>query len=328
MRLTFQVPEWATALASDLTDMHRDPQAVRPGETIEQRLPDDVYFQYGFLDQDGKLQPDPANEERDTSVWYGEVSVARGPDYRPGELVDTPDEVARGSVDRLKIDPASGDGEPWRVTVYTPADADGELPLVITQDGVAFYRIGKPHVIAAALRARGGARPARFVFIEPHDRDSEYGYDDAYQRFLADTLEDELTSRYPSAAERVYLGASLGAIASAQAAIRRVTSAPSLAQSTSVLAYSGAFKGEPGDDDYYRSNASWLLDEARGDAELPGRWHLEVGTLEWLLESNRQVASALEARGGVSVELVERSAGHNWVSWRNGLADGLRFALG
>lgn len=328
MRLTLKVPEWANALASDLTDMHRDPQAVRPGETVEQRLPDDVYFQYGFLDKDGKLRPDPAREERASSVWYGEVSVARGPDYRPGELVDAPDDLARGSTDRLKIAPADGDGEPWRVTVYSPADAEGELPLVIAQDGVAFYRIGKPHVIAAALRADGEARPARFAFIEPHDRNREYSYDDGYQRFLAERLEDELTSRYASTAERVYLGASLGAVASAEAAVRRVANDPSLAASTTVVAYSGAFKGEPGDDDYFRSDASWLHEVALGDGELPERWHLEVGTLEWLLEVNRKVASALDARDRVSVELVERSAGHNWVSWRNGLAEGLRSALG
>jgi enterochelin esterase-like enzyme len=28
------------------------------------------------------------------------------------------------------------------------------------------------------------------------------------------------------------------------------------------------------------------------------------------------------------VQQVERAAGHNWVNWRNGVADGLRFCLG
>jgi enterochelin esterase family protein len=56
-------------------------------------------------------------------------------------------------------------------------------------------------------------------------------------------------------------------------------------------------------------------------------FHLDCGTLEWLLPSNRRLAEALR-QGGHVVQQVERSAGHNWVNWRNGVADGLRFCLG
>src|SRR5690606_20523278 len=96
-------------------------------------------------------------------------------------------------TERLKIEPlagAAGDAPAWRVTVVSPPGDHGELPLVIAQDGVAFLRIGRPHLIAAELAARGEARPARFAFIEPHDRNREYGVVEpdstAYQRFLAE----------------------------------------------------------------------------------------------------------------------------------------------
>jgi len=56
-------------------------------------------------------------------------------------------------------------------------------------------------------------------------------------------------------------------------------------------------------------------------------WHLDCGRLEWLLASNERLAAAL-AEKGANVSFVTRSAGHNWVNWRNGLAQGLRFALG
>ncbi len=327
MRLTLQAPPWATAIASDLTDMDRAPEQVTPGERLEYELPDDVYFQYAFADEGGKLRPDPANDDTVRSVFYGEVSFVTGPDYRQGELADPPDDLATGETARLRLAPVTGDGDPWRVSVYTPADADGELPLVVVQDGVAFNRIGKVHLVAEALRAAGQARAARFAFIEPHDREREYGYDEGYQRFLAERLEEELTARYPTSEERVYLGASLGAVASAQAAVRRVASDPGLAARTTVLAYSGAFKGSPDDRDYYRSESSWLLEQVRSDRPLPSRWHLEVGTLEWLLEVNRQITAALDARSGVEAELAEHNAGHNWPSWKDGLAAGLRFAL-
>jgi enterochelin esterase family protein len=61
--------------------------------------------------------------------------------------------------------------------------------------------------------------------------------------------------------------------------------------------------------------------------DIPADWYLEVGTLEWLLAVNRRAAQALEERGA-NVVLRERSAGHNWTSWRNGIPDALRFALG
>ena len=344
MRLTLQVPAWATALASDLTDMDRDPQPVAPGETVEYELPDDVYFQYAFVDEDGKLRPDPAGAEKVASVWYGEVSVVKGPDYQRSELAEVANEPERGKTDRLRLEPVAGEGPPWRVTVFTPATAAGaeasELPLVIAQDGVAFFRIGKAHLIAGVLAERGEARPARFAFIEPHDRDREYGFAedqheasheahlDAYQRFLAERLEPELSARYPSTPERIYLGGSLGALASARAAIGRTRRDPGLAGATTVLSFSGAFLGAPGDPDYYRSTRSWLLDMVRDPAvTVPARWYLEVGTLEWLLAVNRDIAAALASRPGVTATLTERSAGHNWTSWRNGLADGLRFAL-
>src|SRR5690606_39265413 len=145
----------ATSLASDLTDMDRAPREVSPGETLEHELPDDAYLEYAFIDEGGELRPDPESERRASSVWYGEVSYAKGPEYRPGELADPPEDAAAGQTDRLKLEPVSGGGDPWRVSVYTPADASGELPLVIVQDGVAFYRIGKAHAVAEALRAAG-----------------------------------------------------------------------------------------------------------------------------------------------------------------------------
>jgi len=57
------------------------------------------------------------------------------------------------------------------------------------------------------------------------------------------------------------------------------------------------------------------------------RWHLDCGQLEWLLASNERLAAALAEKGAI-VRLVTRPAGHNWVNWRNGLAQGLCFALG
>lgn len=331
MQVKVKAPSWAKAIASDLTDMDRAPQAVEPGAELDYELPDDVYFQYAFVDDEGKLHADPEHAERADSVWYGEVSEVRGPEFRPEPLAAATAEQRSGAAERLKVEPPAGDGPAWRVSVVSPPGDHGELPLVIAQDGVAFFRIGRPHLIAAELLATGEIRPARFAFIEPHHRTSEYGVGaagEAYQRLLAGPLEEELRANFPTGRERVYLGASLGAAASARAALERVANDPELAPVTSVLSFSGAFLGVPGDADYYRSQRSWLLERlAAHDTALPARWQLEIGSLEWLLDVNRRLAAELDERADVEVAYRERNAGHNWTNWRNGLADALRFAL-
>ncbi len=58
----------------------------------------------------------------------------------------------------------------------------------------------------------------------------------------------------------------------------------------------------------------------------PLRWFLTTGMLEWLYAPNRNLASTLEGRG-YAVGYLERTMGHNWANWSDGLAPGLRFAL-
>jgi enterochelin esterase family protein len=216
-------------------------------------------------------------------------------------------------------------GQTRRVSVYTPSGApEGPLPLVVVQDGVAAYRTGKVHLVAQALVDRGEVRPARFAFLEPVDRLVEYAFDDTYQDFMHDELMPHLHDAYALNADVVWLGFSLGGLASARAGLR--ATARQQGRST-VVAFSGAFKGVPDQPDPYRSERSWLLEVLHDHSvALPEDWYLEVGTLEWLLDVNRQAAQALAGRG-VNVVLRERSAGHNWTSWRNGIPDALRFAL-
>lgn len=340
MRLEIVVPDWAVKLVSDRTDMDRAPVTVEPGEVVTYDLPDDVYFEYAFEDRHGKLAPDPAAQERATTIWYGEVTAVRGPKYRPDELAEPPADLALGTTDRLRLESAAMGGQLRRVSVYTPAGMQADpLPLVMVQDGVAAYRTGKVHQVAQALIDRREARPARFVFLEPVDRLVEYAFDEAYQQFMHDELLPHLAANYAHDGNLVWLGFSLGGLASARAAMRAADRAveppPGGAETTNtVVAFSGAFKGAPEDPDPYGADRSWLLERVRESAHahdrstaLPRDWYLEIGTLEWLLDVNRQVAEALAERG-IDVVLRERNAGHNWTSWRNGLPDALRFALG
>lgn len=328
MRLKINAPPWARQMISDLTDMDRDPLELNGAESLpELELPDDVYFQYGFVTDDGKVEPDPRRAEKATNIWYGEVSEVRGPNYRPDELADVAAEVATGSHERLRVTSEILNGATRRATLYTPAGhAQAELPLVVVQDGVTFMRVGRLAAVLEALLERSEVRPARLLMVEPLDRLAEYAYDDDYASFVLDELIPSVAEAHPTARNRVWLGASLGGQASAYLFARGLETGQAT-RDDAVVALSGAFLGAPGDADHYRSRRSWLLEWLVEQEAVSGRWHLDVGSLEWLHEVNVQVADAL-AKTGAESQLSVRSAGHNWVAWRDALPDALRFALG
>ncbi|RKZ91115.1 MAG: esterase family protein, partial [Gammaproteobacteria bacterium] len=116
-------------------------------------------------------------------------------------------------------------------------------------------------------------------------------------------------------------GASLGGLCSAHLA----WAYPDRFQQ--VVSQSGAFLFSP-DMDFtfpFAGGESFRRMVAR-DGPRPVAWHLDCGALEWLVQSNERLAETLDGQGA-TVSLRTRSAGHNWINWRNGLAEGLRFAL-
>ncbi|HLR46777.1 MAG TPA: alpha/beta hydrolase-fold protein [Deinococcales bacterium] len=324
MKAILEPPTGTRALVSDLTDMTRNPRPVTEddGSGIGLVLPDDAYFQYAWQTADGRLVPDPDAPETNRNVWYGNVSVIRGPEQRDDGLALRAARVKpRGTLKRHRLESAAL-GQVRRVNTYTPAGytSTAELPLILVQDGTAFQRIGLlPNILEETL-AEGG-RPARLVFLEPADRDSEYSFSAAYHRFVFEELIPDLTELAGPYDELFLLGASLGGLVSTTLALER----PQLFAGVATL--SGAFLGSPADPDPYVSEGEWLLGRITAGAELPERWFVGTGTLEWLHRPNERVADALRDRGVTSTYL-ELSAGHNWVNWRNMLARALAALLG
>ncbi len=321
MKLTIIIPPWARHIVSDLTDMERNPHPVDASKvsSFTLTLPDDVYFEYAFLDDQGEMRADPANPQRGDNPWYPEVSAVTGPAYRP-DAYASPSQQAEGRIGRHRL-ASKVLGETRRIITYTPAGHENaELPAVYVQDGVAYYRTGRLADVLEALLADSLVRPAHLVFVEPTDRSREYRYNPDYRRFIVEELvpfiEDELAVRN----ERVAMGASLGGLMSATLGIHH----PELF--ATVVSQSGAFLGSPEEPDFYDGKTSWLLEQLKAGEGKTLRWHLQTGTLEWLYEVNHRAAKALKA-GGYSFEYLERNAGHNWTNWKNGLSRALRFAL-
>lgn len=321
MRVELAAPPWATHLLSDLTDWQRAPVPVAELAPLE--LPDDAYFEYAWLDRDGQRREDPANTNPRLNPWWPYACHLAGPAYRPD-----PDAVValglapRGRTLRLEV-AARGLGQRRHVLVYTPAGcADLALPAILFQDGKAYQGWGRVPQVLDLLLARGEVAPAHLVFVPPVERTVEYFFNPTYRRFLLDEALPAVAGRVALAGPLVAWGASLGGLLSAQLAWE------SPGRFRAVVAQSGAFLFSPDmtpGDPFHGREA--FLDVVANSPQPEIAVHLDCGTLEWLLPSNRRLAEALR-QGGHAVQQVERAAGHNWVNWRNGVADGLRFCLG
>ncbi len=320
MRIDLTPPPWATHLQSDLTDWQRGPMPVADLTPFD--IPDDAYFEYAYTDAEGVRHPDPANNNPRQNPWFDFASNITGPAYQQDKWVVPAGVRPRGRVLRMAIE-SKILHKTRRLIVYSPAGrAEDELPIILFQDGKAFFGWGRVPQVMDRLLEAGEIGPAHLVFVPPSKRTEEYAFNPEYRKFLREELLPAVEARVRCDGRRTAWGASLGGLLSAQLAWEM----PDKFQN--VVAQSGAFLFSP---DMDRSNPfaggeSFLQVVRQGDPTRLG-WHLDCGRLEWLLASNERLATALGEKGA-NVGFVTRSAGHNWVNWRNGLAQGLRFALG
>jgi enterochelin esterase family protein len=321
MRLDVRVPDWARSVYSDFTDMHRAPHPVdaRTVARFVLDLPDDARFEYAFVDDAGRVRADPERGATGSNPWYPEVTEVRGPEYRPHPLADPPPAAPAWTVRRHKV-ASRAFGAERRAVVASPPDAHGPLPVVVLHDGVAYQRLARAADVLAALVRQGRARPAHLVFLEPGDRLVEYAWDERHVRYVHDEVRPLVAEHHATGAGWWALGASLGGLAAATLALH----APDAW--TGVIAQGGAFLGAPDDRRHHGVPHSWLAERFEGGAGTDLRWVLDVGTLDWLRPVNQQVRDALLA-SGADVAYAERTAGHNWGCWRDGLADAFATAL-
>lgn len=321
-RVRFTAPDGARALVGDFTGWKDSPIPTRPGETVELEFPTGAFVEYGFLDETGEPFADPANPVRTENPWwsYPRAVVLRG--YAPHPLRERLEGAPTGTAQRLTWEGRVFPGT-RRAYAYLPAgyDAGREHPVLFVQDGVAYYRTAKLGTVMDNLVHLGRAQPAILVFLEPADRTREYALNDAYLEFLLEEAVPQTEARFnaaPDPSRRGLWGASLGGLISMYAALRHPD------RFGLVVAQSGAYQALP--NAYERRGPEWLIERYAQSPRHDLRVSLECGQLEWLLGSNRRMAAVLFDKG-YSHRYEERASGHNWVTWRDGLADSLEFVL-
>ena len=311
--VTFTPPRDAAYLMGDFTDWDEESLPIEGSVTIE--FPPGAYIEYAYLDANKQPLADPMNHEKPENPWHDfDRSLTL-----PHNHFQTPPrpQIFRGNIHEHTIDSQVFE-QRWTYYVYEPPSHPSATLFV--HDGEAFYRKLRFHEVAEALTEQGLIRPVRLVMIEPHDRMSDYWFNERYETLLLHEILPEVDQRYGATAERGLWGASLGGLVSAWLAWRN----PDLF--TKVGSQSGCFTAHPeGGDEYH--DPEWFTEQFAATPRQPLRFYLQTGQMEWLLAPNRRFAGVLVDKG-YPHNYQELPSGHNWATWEQGLEPGLTFLFG
>ena len=307
--VTFYPPKNARYLVGDFTDWERRPIPIQQPLSLE--FPPGAYLEYAFLDAEGQPFPDPDNPHKAQNPWW---TYPRAIEL-PGFHYTAPHQPSRAvEVHRHRLD-SRVFGSTRRYYVYNPTEP--AQATLFVHDGVAYYRTAKLAEVAQGLLELGQIRPVRIVFIEPEDRRSEYWFNAAYEQHLMNEVMPAVEAHYGPTAEQGLMGASLGGLVSAWLALRHPEVFPKVATQSACLTAS-----PEGGNSF--TDPEWLTEQYWAAEALPLRFYCETGQIEWLLAPNRRFTAML-ADKGYRHAYLERPSGHNWMTWRQGLAPALMY---
>jgi len=283
-------------------------------------------------------------------------SVAELPGAAPQPWLVAKPGVAEGRVEKQTIKSAIQKID-RPVSVYTPANYKADGPpnaLLILFDGEDLSDGGQYQVTTLNnLIAASRIPPTVAVFVDniPRRRLVDLVASDEFADFMAQELMPWIRSHYnvtKDPKQTVITGYSAGGLASAYVALRH----PEVFGN--VLSQSGAFwwsfehnggicgsrcpesggRGGDGSRDA-TTEGNIMVKQFLASAKLPLRFYLAVGTFEYdrnggggeILEGTRHLRDVLLAKG-YQVHYQQFVGGHDGLSWRGALADGLINLLG
>jgi enterochelin esterase-like enzyme len=328
-----------------------------PGDIVLARLPGtDIWYKTYLLPSDMRLSysfvPNPTPK---SLAYHSELQLRDplNPVYLPGianvghsvvELPDAPPQpwigvrsgVPTGKVEEIQVE-SKILNEQRRASVYVPAGYDSArsvpYPLLVCFDGFVYSSpewVPGPTILDNLINA-GRIPPALAVFVDQSARRNlELSNNPQFSDFVAEELLPQVRKRWRATsdpAQTVVCGSSAGGLGSAYAAFRH----PEVFGN--VLSQSGAFW--PG---RTRNNPQqeWLTREFAASNKLPVRFVLQAGIVEIvatplngpsILATNRHLRDVLKNKG-YEVHYREVAGGHEPLTWRGGLAEGLMQLLG
>ena len=264
------------------------------------------------------------------------VSMVEMPGARPQPYIAKRDGVAAGTIEKKRIKSALLNNE-HNLSVYLPPGykRDGTLYhlLVVFDEGSYLTSVPTP-VILDNLLAEKKIPPMVAVLIanpSQETRSRELPPNPAFADFLNNELIPWVRQNYHVATDPkqvVVAGSSFGGIASVYAGFRHPETFGN------ILCQSGSFWWSAQKPEPY-SEPNFLAKEFVKSPKLPLRFYMDAGAFEAdlsgsgfsILEPSRHMRDVLLAKG-YEVHYQEFVGGHDYLSWRGTLADGLIALLG
>ena len=335
-------------------------RTVRVGKTerFEYSVAPNVPRPYGApqgLDNDvlpmiaAAIRPDPLNPKR----WRVDNQSVDAPERRGNSVVEMPDAPAqpwlaerpdgsRGTVEKRQIKSALLKNEREIATYLPPGySKDGKpYPLLVLFDERSYLEDKRWTVVVPTqtildnLIAEKRIPPMVALLVDnvPGARGSELPCNPVFADFLATELLPWAHGLYnltTDPAKTVVGGSSYGGLAATYAGLRHPEAFGN------VLSQSGSYMWMPGNnghssDSEEDSEPNWVARQFIASPKLPLRFYLEAGSDEIdlsgngnsILLANRNLRDVLRAKG-YEVHFHMFAGGHDYLSWRGTLADGL-----
>lgn len=230
-------------------------------------------------------------------------------------------------------------GYPHRIFSYLPPnyDAQQEYPLLILFDGGEYFGSGSLQTTLENMIADGSIPPVVVLGINggikdgADQRNNELTCNPLFMEYVNEELLPWFENKYNVSADpnqRVIAGSSFGGLFAAYFAYNHPESV------SNVLSQSGSFHWGRHEDEM---SYEWLVREFAFGATKPIKLFMEVGKLEgeynWLdpnfphqIVSNRHFKTVLDMKG-YPVSYQEYGGAHEMLSWRGGIAEGLKQLL-
>lgn len=318
-------------LIAEFTDWLAAPLALEEREpgvwAVEVVLPPDAYAEYSFIRRfRGPAAPSEINERvadpfNPRGAWNGLRTINHWftmPGFVPTPLIERGAGVARGAVSEHEL--AGGmflGGTHRTIALYQPPVSE-PTPLVLVWDGADYLERAALNIVVDNLIAQKRIRPIALAFMPEAGpaRFVEYAMNESTLAFVRQTLMPlarqhlNLLDEATEPGCHGVMGASMGGLMALYAGLRM----PEVFGH--VISQSGSFFID-------QERPSMLVDALVGLLPVqPLTIWQDVGTLEWLLASNRKM-HALLAEKGYDVAYHEFSGGHNYTMWRQTVGQAL-----
>lgn len=290
-------------------------------------LPRGARIQYRILVRRGEhteSMDDPLNQ-RVVGDAIGSQSVLEADGYVTPDWTYPDPAAVSGELVDLRL-PSRALRREAHVTLYIPSRMrrDRRMPLLVVHDGGDFLRFSSMATVLDNLMHRRLMADCVVAFTHPGDRLREYAASAAHSRFLTTELIPQVEGSLQLAGEprgRVLMGASFGGVAALSAAVR----APGfygalLLESPSLRFTESSAPATFGD--VFEPVVRFVNSVRARPKKVTRRMFLTFGAFEPLAVPDRAMVGVLEQMTD-ELRVVEALDGHNWISWRDRLLDGL-----